>query len=195
MTEPGPRIPPIEPENWTDAVRDMFGVLSGPSFAKNDQNPVLNTFAHYPELTQPFLTQIRHLLSASTLPVRLRQIAILRVAWLKKARYMWASHLRTSLSRGLAGDDFAPVKQGAASTYWTAQEQLVLRATDQLVECSDLDDELWQALSAFWDRRQMMDFLFTVGAYVNLALVLNALRVEREPELQALAERYGSPDA
>ena len=35
--------------------------------------------------------------------------------------------------------------------------------------------------------------LFTVGAYVLLALSFNAMRIQREPELIGLAEKYGSP--
>ncbi|HET8711517.1 MAG TPA: hypothetical protein VFM32_09080 [Spongiibacteraceae bacterium] len=42
--------------------------------------------------------------------------------------------------------------------------------------------------------RQILDFLFTVGAYILCALVFNALRIEREDELLELAERYGAPD-
>jgi 4-carboxymuconolactone decarboxylase len=193
MPEYQPRIPRITPEEWTDGVKAMFDVLSGPSFAKNDENHVLNTFAHYPELTQPFLMFNRHILTTSTLPVRLRQIAILRVGWVRKSRYMWSSHLRTSLRRGLVGEDFAPIKEGSDSPYWNDLERLVLRATDQLIATSDLDDELWDALSVHFDRKQLLDFLFTVGCYMLMAIVLNATRIDREPDLQELAAQYGAP--
>lgn len=194
MPEQQPRVPRLSPEEWTDGVKAMFEVLTGPSFAKNDDNHVLNTFAQYPELTRPFLLFNRHLLADSTLPVRLRQIAILRVGWLRKSRYMWSSHLRTSLRRGFSGEEFEPVKRGAASPYWNELERLVLLATDQLVASSDLDDELWSALSEHFDRKQLLDFLFTVGCYMLMAIVLNATRIDREEELLALAAKYGAPD-
>ena len=106
---------------------------------------------------------------------------------------MWSSHLRTSLRNGLSGDEFEPVKVGPGSPHWNEQERAVLAATDQLVATSDLDDDNWKRLSAFLDRRQIMDFLFTVGTYVQLAMVLNAIRIDREPELLRLAEQYGAP--
>ncbi len=188
-----PRIPRITSVDRTDAVRELTEMFSGPGRLNVDENHVLNTLGQHPELAKPFLTFNRYLLMSSTLPVRLRQIAILRVCWVRKATYMWSSHLRTSLRNGLSGEDFEPVKVGPASPHWSKEERAVLGATDQLIETSDLDDDSWNALSAFLDRRQIMDFLFTVGTYVQLAMVLNAIRVEREPELIELAERYGAP--
>jgi 4-carboxymuconolactone decarboxylase len=193
MTESQPRIPRITPEEWTDGVKAMFDVLTGPNFAKNDDNHVLNTFAHYPELTQPFLIFNRHILSTTSLPVRLRQIAILRVAWLRKSRYMWSSHLRTSLRRGFVGEDFEPIKVGADSPYWNEEESLVLRCTDELVTTSDLCDDSWNDLSEYFNRKQMLDFLFTVGCYMLMAIVLNATRIDREQDLKDLADVYGAP--
>ena len=168
-------------------------MFSGPGRLNVDENYVLNTLGQHPELAKHFLGFNRYLLMSSTLPVRLRQIAILRVCWQKRARYMWSSHLRTSLRNGLSGDDFEPVKAGQASPYWNEEERTILVATDQLMETSNLDDEAWGALAAFLDHHQIMDFLFTVGTYVQLAMVLNAIRVEREPELIELAELYGAP--
>jgi 4-carboxymuconolactone decarboxylase len=193
MTEPTQRIPRITEAERTDEVREMFGAMAGVGVSNIDNNHVLLTFAQYPALTRPFLEFNRHLLSASLLPVRLRQIAILRVAWLRSARYMWASHLRMSLRLGLRAEDFSAVKLGASAAHWSEQERTVIRAADQLCERSDLDDEQWSALAKFLDRRQIMDFIFTIGAYLLLALAFNAMRVQREPELQQLAEQHGSP--
>jgi 4-carboxymuconolactone decarboxylase len=193
MTDPAQRIPRINEAERTDEVREMFAAMEGVGVSNIDNNFVLMTFAQYPALTQPFLAFNRHLLSASLLPVRLRQIAILRTAWQRRARYMWSSHLRMSLRLGLSGEDFAAVKEGAEIAHWTAAERAAIRAVDQLCEQSDLDDEHWSELSEHLDRRQMMDFLFTVGTYVLLAMTFNAMRVEREPELQELARQYGEP--
>ncbi|HET8882360.1 MAG TPA: hypothetical protein VFM56_09315 [Solimonas sp.] len=44
-----------------------------------------------------------------------------------------------------------------------------------------------------FDERTMLDFVFTVGAYVALTGVFNSVRIEREAELVELAERYGCP--
>jgi 4-carboxymuconolactone decarboxylase len=187
------RIPRIKAEDRTDEMREIINLFAGPGRINVDENYVLNTFAHHPELARHFLTFNRYLLMSSTLPVRLRQIAIMRVAWLKKAKYVWSSHLRTSLRNGFTGEEFEPVKIGERSQYWNDEERIILRATDQAMENSDVDDATWQALTTVLDQRQAMDFLFTVGAYALLGMVCNSLRIEREDALLELAEKYGAP--
>ena len=106
-TDPAPRIPKITEAERTDAVRAMFAAIAGVGPANIEHHPVLMTFAHHPTLTHPFMDFNTHLLSTSTLPVRLRQIAILRVAWQKRAVYMWSSHLQMSLRLGLQRGGFS----------------------------------------------------------------------------------------
>ena len=101
--------------------------------------------------------------------------------------------MRFSLTLGLSPADFEAVKIGPEAPRWSKVERAVLRAVEQLRDESDLDDAAWDALALHLDRHQMMDFLFTVGAYLLLALAFNAMRIELEPELQDLARRYGSP--
>lgn len=186
--DPPARIPQIGPEQDGDAVREVLAI-----FEAGANNPVVKTLAQHPALAKPFLTFNRYLLRGSSVPVRLRQLAILQVAWTRRVPYMWASHLRTSLRLGLAAEDFAAIPQGHDAPHWTAQERLILAAVDELRDAAELSDPTWAALSAVFDQRQMLDFLFVVGTYLSLALVFNSIRVEREPELLELAARFGSP--
>jgi 4-carboxymuconolactone decarboxylase len=193
MRDPAARIPRLKHQNRTVAQQRVIDVFSLPGQLNVDDNHVLNTLAQHPDLAEPFLIFNRHLLKTSTLPVRLRQIAIMRVAWMCKSTYVWASHLRTSLRAGLVGEDFEPISVGLTHSHWNSEEKAVLHATEQLVETANLDDAAWHALANFLDQQQLLDFLFTVGNYLLLSLVCNATRIEREEELQELAERYGSP--
>lgn len=106
---------------------------------------------------------------------------------------MWSSHLRTSIRCGLQPDMFKPLQVGASDPYFTPFERTIIRATDELVNEKKVGDANWQALLADWNSRQMLDFLFTVGAYVTVAGVMRSTGVEREPELLELAARYGAP--
>lgn len=175
-------------------MRDVFAVFEGRQAWENgSENHIIKTFAQHPALTKPFLAFNWHLLNTSTVPVRVRQLAILRVAWTRRAEYMWASHMRLSLSLGLTPEDFEAVKVGPEAPAWSDAERAVLRAVEQLRDQSDLDDAAWNALAQHFGRHPMMDFLFTVGTYMLLALAFNAMRIELEPELQDLARKYGSP--
>jgi alkylhydroperoxidase family enzyme len=192
--DPPPRLPEVEPAAVTEEMRAFLAKWTGGVFANADRNPVLLTFAHHPKLADLFSQLNIHLLSTNTLPVKLRQIAIMRAAWICKATYMWSSHLRTSMRCGLEPDMYRPLQVGAEDPYFTDFERVVIRATEELVYDKKVGDANWQALMVEWNAQQMLDFLFTVGAYVTVAGVMRSTGVQRLPELLELAEKYGAPE-
>lgn len=192
-SDPPPRMPPVRQDELTDDMRAFLEKWTGGIFRGADSNPVLLTFAHHPKLADLFSQFNIHLLSTSTLPVKLRQIAIMRTAWICKAAYMWSSHLNTSIRCGLQPDMFRPIQVGAEDPYFTPFERVVIRATEELVNDRRISDASWSALTEKWNNQQMLDFLFTVGAYVTVAGVMRSTGVQRNPDLLELAERYGAP--
>ena len=92
-------MPQVGPESFDAEVQAFFGQWTGGIFKYADKNPVLRTFANHPALANAFSPLNVHLLSANTLPVKLRQIAIMRTAWITKAVYMGQSHLNTSVKK------------------------------------------------------------------------------------------------
>ncbi len=194
-SDPVPRMPEVLPEGVTNEMGAFLAKWSGGIFQKADSNPVLLTFAHHPKLADLFSELNIHLLTTNTLPVKQRQIAIMRTAWICKATYMWSSHLSTSVRCGLDPDMFDPIKVGAESSYFTTIERAVIRATDELVNDHRISDTSWQSLMEEWNNQQMLDFLFTVGAYTTIAGVTRSTGVQRKPDLLQLAEKYGAPDA
>jgi alkylhydroperoxidase family enzyme len=187
------RLPQVKQNEVTDDMRAFLARWSGGMFRNVSVNPVLLTFAHHPHLADVFSQFNIHLLSSSTLPVKQRQIAIMRTAWICKATYMWSSHLRTSINIGLQPDMYKPIQVGASDPYFTEFERTIIRATEELVNDKKVGDVNWQALSGEWNNQQMLDFLFTVGCYVAVAGVMRSTGVEREPELLELAAKYGAP--
>jgi 4-carboxymuconolactone decarboxylase len=191
--DPPPRMPPVRPEELTDEMSAFLKKWTGGIFNKADSNPVLLTIAHHPTLADLFSQFNIHLLSTNTLPVRLRQIAIMRTAWICKATYMWSSHLNTSVRCGLEPTLFRPIQAGADDPYFTSFERVVILATEDIISDRKVSDANWQALMQEWSNQQMLDFLFTVGAYVTVAGVMRSTGVQRNPDLLALAAEYGAP--
>ena len=185
---------PVQPADFTDETKAFLERWTGGFFSNADKNPVLLTFAHHPKLAELFSQLNIHILTTNTLPVKLRQIAIMRTAWICKATYMWSSHLNTSVLCGLEPDMFRPIQVGADDPYFTAFERTVIRATDELVQDRKVGDANWRALMLEWSNQQMLDFLFTVGVYVTTAGVMRSAGVQRNRNLLELAERYGAPE-
>lgn len=193
QADPPARLPQISEEEFTDQTRAFFNQWTDGFFQDVDKNPVLRTFAHHPELANAFSPLNVHLLTNNTLPVKQRQIAIMRTAWVCKSTYMWSSHLRTSVRCGLSPDMYGPIQQGADDPYFTDFERVIIRATEELINDKIISEANWQALAAEWNKEQLLDFMFTVGCYVMVAGVMNSTGVQRNTNLLELANQYGTP--
>jgi len=180
IPDPPPRMPPVRQEEMTDSIGAFLQKWTGGIFRRADSNPVLLTLAHHPQLADLFSQFNIHLLSTSTLPVKQRQIAIMRLAWI-------------CIRCGLQPEMFRPIQLGADDPYFSEFERVVIRATEELVNDREIGDINWRALMSEWSDQQMLDFLFTVGAYVTIAGVMRSTGVQRNPDLLELAAKYGAP--
>lgn len=165
-----PRIPPLPYDEWDT---EALSVLA--PGRKLPPSNVLGLFAQHPELARAFLTFNGYLLSASKLPVRTRELAILRVAWRRRSAYEWAQHVLIARRAGVTDDEIAGIRAGAPT--------LINRAVAELDEQSRWSDDTYQELAAELDDRQLMDLVFTIGTYGLLAMAFNTFDVELDPGL------------
>jgi 4-carboxymuconolactone decarboxylase len=174
------RVPPLPADQWDDAVDRALAVML-PKERRTPENAsnILGTFVNHPDLTKEFLKFNVHLLFNSTLPPRLRELAILRVAHRTDSKYEWVQHVKMGLREGLTHDDIAGVQRGEAAD---AFDRTVLAAVDELLATYELSDATWSALGERFDKRQRMDFVFTIGCYVTVSMALKTFGVELEQE-------------
>ncbi len=169
------RLPPLPAAEWDDAVMRALRTMP-----EERRNPVvagnaISTFVHHPDLTQAYLGFGFYLLTRSTLPPRLRELAVLRIAHLSACAYEWDEHTAIGQKAGLTLEDIAALQRGEAADEF---DRTVLSAVDELVENTRMSDDSWAALGERMDKRQLMDFVFTVGGYHMLAMALNTFGVE-----------------
>jgi alkylhydroperoxidase family enzyme len=177
-----PRITPLPLEQWQPDLASLARGGREPEFGAPDA-PVLNvlaTIANHPALAKHFMGWAGQLLLRSSLPARTREMAILRVGWLCRAVYEWAHHVEIGLEHaGLTLADVAAVKAGAVADS-LADDDVLLRAVDQLVGDHFIDAETWAALATRYDQTQLMDLVFVVGNYTMISMALNSFGVQLE---------------
>jgi alkylhydroperoxidase family enzyme len=145
---------------------------------------LLGTFARHPALVRAYHTFNGHLLFGSTLDPRERELLILRVAAVRSAEYEWAQHVVLASDAGLSADEVARVAEGPDAPGWDALDRALLRAVDELVRDARVADHTWAELAAELDEQQLMDLVFTVGAYELLAMAMRSFGVELDADLQ-----------
>ncbi|OBJ19379.1 carboxymuconolactone decarboxylase [Mycobacterium colombiense] len=166
------RLQPLPADQWDEATQQALSAMRDAA-----NNNALSTLAHHPALAKSFLRFNVHLLMTSTLPPRIRELAILRVAHRRQCAYEWSHHVRMAKDEGITDDQIAALQQGeAADTF----DQAVITGVDELDEKSELSDQTWAALGERLNDQQRMDFVFTVGCYALLAMAFNTFGIQLE---------------
>ncbi|MEU8895982.1 carboxymuconolactone decarboxylase family protein [Nocardia sp. NPDC048505] len=174
------RLPPLPAERWDDRTRAAFRtLLPAPRRNPEGAGPAMSVLAHHPELTEAFLGFSVYLLFRSTLPPRVRELAILRVAHRTGCAYEWQHHAGFAATAGLSEADIAAVREGTAAD---AFDRVVLTAVDELLARTTLSDRTWAALGEQLADPQRMDLVFTVGGYSLLAMAFNTFGITPEHE-------------
>jgi 4-carboxymuconolactone decarboxylase len=184
-----PRIGNLPREEWTDDARGVFAFWGQPGTWENGSPSNLTmVLANHPPLANAYHVFGKHLLIDTTIAARPRELIVLRTAWLQKCEYEWHYHVGYALKAGLTMEEIAAVRDGSTSPVWDGsdEDRAVLRAVDELVQDQRISDETWAALGQFFDKRQLMDFVFTVGNYVLLGWACATFGVPLEDGLDPI---------
>jgi AhpD family alkylhydroperoxidase len=193
MNDEEPRIAPLPPDEWPDSMRDALAALVPPDArhplpVRREDRPrglnVLGTLARHPALTRAYHTFNGHVQFATTLSPRQRELLVLRVAHLRHCEYEWAQHAVLADDVGLSVAEVDRVASGPDAPGWSALERSMLAAVDELIAEAVLSDATWTALAAELDEQQLMDLVFTVGAYEVLAMALRSFGVVLDEDLR-----------
>jgi alkylhydroperoxidase family enzyme len=143
----------------------------------------LGFLAHHPELTTAYHGFNGHVLFGTTLTPRDRELLVLRVAHLRQSVYEWAQHAVLAGDAGLTDDEVARLAEGPDAAGWSERDAALVRAVDELVADARIAEPTWQVLRAELDLQQLMDVVFTVGAYDLLAMAFRTFDVEPDADL------------
>ena len=187
------RIDPLPVHEWPDSMRDAMAALRPPNprhpFPSRDASRpkglnALGTFACHPELARAFNTFNGHVLFASTITPRQRELLVLRVAVLRNAEYERLQHEVLAADAGLSEEEIARVATGSEADGWSRLDKALLRATEELIRDGVIADDTWGTLAGELDVEQLMDVVFTIGAYEVLAFAFRSFGVEPDDDLK-----------
>lgn len=188
-TPPSPRLVPLPFAEWDEETRaTLLSHLRRPErylSGSPDAPPmpvVLELFAHHVPLSETFLAFTDLMASdQSKLEPRIRELAILRVAWRTKSGYEWAQHHRIGGDEGLTDAQLEAVRDGPSSAVWSAPERAVVAAADEMIDDFAVSNETWSALAASFEPAPLFELLFVIGGYLCLATVLNSIGLRGDP--------------
>lgn len=176
------RVQPLVDEQLDAGQRELLAAIG----AGGGLN-IFRTLVRHPRLFRRW-SAFGGVLLTGELPARLRELAILRTAWLTGAEYEWGQHVAIAAAAGLSDDEIARIPSGPEVAEWTPLEQAVVRAADELHGQSWVSDATWHVLADGLDERQLLELVFVIGQYHLVAFALNTLGVAREDGVPGFPE-------
>jgi alkylhydroperoxidase family enzyme len=143
---------------------------------------VFTTLARNRRLFRRWLWFAGALMPGGRLPRDETELLILRVAHLAGSEYEWSHHDRLGRAAGLTADEIERVREGAAGPGWSPRRAAMLRAADELHADRRISDPTWAALRSFLSEPELIELCMLVGHYEMLAMTLNSLDVQLDPE-------------
>ncbi len=188
--EPGPRVAPALPEDWGEAAHDALNTFpAGRDFLlsawRSGQAGIqglnlMGTQLLHPTLAKASLPLNAHVAKGITVSTRVRELLILRIAWLQRSEYEYVQHMRQGKLAGLTDAEIERVQQGPDAPGWDPLDADLLRAVDELHSVACIQRPTWERLARRFDVKQLMDVIYIVGCYGVVSMFCNSCGVQLE---------------
>ncbi len=177
-----PRIKPLRDDQMSDEQHDMVR-----NYRRDGQLPnIFRVALRNPKLFKAYKPFGLYIMALSTVPPRLRELAIMRVACLCKCDYEWGQHLRIAREIGITDVEIERIRTGSAAPGWAPLEAATIEMVDQMKYDCDLDDATYAMLVTGIGEDAFVELINTIGNYFMVAAVLNILRVPLEPGVMGI---------
>ena len=177
------RIPELEryqlsPEQTKvyDAILASRGSLHGP----------FRVWLHSPELAQRAQQLGEHARFHTTLPPRIRELAILVTARFWDAQIEWSIHEPAGREAGIPRAVIEDIKRRRTPEFERRDEESVYNYTFELLRDHFVEDDVFSATAEHLGSRGVTELTIVIGYYSLVALSLNAFRIPVPPNLRPL---------
>jgi 4-carboxymuconolactone decarboxylase len=171
-----PRVKPIALSAMTAEQREMVA-----GQIRDGKLPNLyGTMINHPGLYKPRLTFGSYIQRDSSLSPKSRELLIMRTGWNIKAEYEWAHHVSYAKDAGLTDAEIARIAEGPKAKGWSEEHAALLQAADELRREAFISDATWKTLAKYYQPKQLVEIIYTVGGYTMTGLAINSLGIQIE---------------
>jgi len=141
---------------------------------------VYRTLANAEKVFTGWMIAGRAALTSPVLPVRLREIIILRTAYLMDCRYELGQHKDLAHAAGLTDIEVSAITAGSGwrTAGFDSTELSVLRLVTELVTTKSVAAPVLDHVDEALGTEATVEVLMVINRYTGLALMLNALDVD-----------------
>ncbi|MGY8958367.1 MAG: carboxymuconolactone decarboxylase family protein [Alphaproteobacteria bacterium] len=141
----------------------------------------------HPELTKSITEMLTTLLFTSKkLDFRLRELIIMRIAWVTGSNYEWTQHWRIATHVGLPAADVLCVRDWKNTDLFSPADQAVLAAVDETLDGGKISDATWaQCAANVGGPVELIEMVVAIGNWTMFSQLLRSLEIPLEDGVAA----------
>lgn len=180
-----PRVPLLPPEPEDEITAQVFDV-----FRRENRRPInlYRALANSPKLLRAYSALAQGLRYEAATPRALRELMILRTAQLTGSQYEWAHHRHMAMAAGVPEEQVEALASWSSSNAFDERERAALRCTEE-VHHRAVTDESFCELERLFGTSEAVELVLLVAFYQAVAMVIQALDLEVEPEYERFLTR------
>jgi alkylhydroperoxidase family enzyme len=146
---------------------------------------IFQVLLNHPKLASGLNDLLARMLWQGKLDSRLRELAIMRIAWLTACEYEWSQHWRVAQGLGVGAEDLAGVRDWPNYSDFGATEQAVLAATDDVVRDGVVSEQSWTVCKHVFgdDQATLVELVTAISAWRMVSSILQSLEVPLEDDV------------
>ena len=167
------RIAPIPPGTRPELARIEAGIAA----ERGRVSPLYQVLLNSPPIAQGWEQLLTAVRNRSSLPADIRELVILRVAVLNRARYEFDAHVPHAQAAGVSDAHIEALRIEPLASLFTGRERDVLQLTDTMTRDIEVPAALFELVQAHFDAQEMIDLTVTIAAYNMVSRFLVALQI------------------
>lgn len=120
------------------------------------------------------------LLAGRALDPRLRELAVMRIAWSTASAYEWTQHWPIAVGVGIPEADLLGVRQWRDHDGFGEVERAVLEATDEALAEHRVGEEVVASLAAHLTPAALVELVSAIGTWTMVSTLLRTLEIPLE---------------
>jgi alkylhydroperoxidase family enzyme len=140
------------------------------------------TLAHHPDLVRHVYGLLMMLSTRNKLDTRLRELMIMRLAWMTGSEYAWYQHYRIATTQaGITPEEIVAVRDWKKSDLFGPADRAVLAAADDTREHGKVSDAVWaQCEQHLKEPAVLVEMVVAIANWTMFSQLLQSLRVPLE---------------
>ena len=143
---------------------------------------VFRLLGNAPDVFAGWTQMVDELFDSPTFDLRMREVIILRVAYLQDSRYELAQHTGIARAAGLTEQQINAIldTDDIDAAGFSRTERTALDVTTELCSTHRLRDDTFAAAHTVFGDEALTELLMIISCYYGLALVLNAVDLDTD---------------